>query len=406
MTLAPMEAIRNSGNVIKNRLLPSAIQQAVRIGAGELSRMTQQIREKAFEKLEYTTRYILLTLATMPLPVRVEDWRTAFDNFRQKHMAKLGLQCDEQKWNEAVRVLEDCFVVTDRLDDGFIVKFYNPSVRDFLSAYIGKYSETCGLLIEGAYYTEQLYSMFSDWKWYNHHLYTGASYVIIEQEKLDAVKNVFLRLRETQKTCLLEYSNRLKNKVCPYDEFGYLQHMLKYFPQMCRNNPGLIEQFVTEDMLKDDEYQISERLKLLNDIKLEYNKKIEPKTILNEMTNELEYAEDYVDFIETAADFDIVDEFENDEFKNRFKENVSREIDNAGSESEIDSLEDNINKISLKFPDWEIDFVEDLECQRMKLSERAYEREEWERDKVEDTSVDEDTMIHEMFTSLRVKTEG
>lgn len=44
------------------------------------------------------------------------------------------------------------------------------------------------------------------------------------------------------------------------------------------------------------------------------------------------------------------------------KENVSREIDNAGSESEIDSLEDNINKISLKFPDWEIDFVEDLEC--------------------------------------------
>ena len=50
MTLAPMEAIRNSGNVIKNRLLPSAIQQAVRIGAGELSRMTQQIREKAFEK--------------------------------------------------------------------------------------------------------------------------------------------------------------------------------------------------------------------------------------------------------------------------------------------------------------------------------------------------------------------
>lgn len=54
---------------------------------------------------------------------------------------------------------------------------------------------------------------------------------------------------------------------------------------------------------------------------------------------------------------------------------------------------------------WEIGFVEDLECQRMKLSERAYEREEWERDKVEDTSVDEDIMIHEMFTSLRVKTE-
>lgn len=152
--------------------------------------------EKAFERLEYTTRYILLTLATMPLPVRVEDWRTAFDYFRQKHKAKLGIQCDEQKWNEAIRVLEDCFVVTDRLDEGLVVRFYNPSVRDFLSAYIGKHLETCVLLIEGAYYTEQLYSMFSDWKWYNHHLYTGASYVIIEPEKLEIVRDTFFRLRQ------------------------------------------------------------------------------------------------------------------------------------------------------------------------------------------------------------------
>ena len=104
---------------------------------------TMSVWEKAFERLEYTTRYILLTLATMPLPVRVEDWRTAFDYFRQKHVSKLGIQCDEQKWNEAIRVLEDCFVVTDRLDEGLVVKFYNPSVRDFLSAYIGKHPETC-----------------------------------------------------------------------------------------------------------------------------------------------------------------------------------------------------------------------------------------------------------------------
>ena len=361
--------------------------------------------EKAFERLEYTTRYILLTLATMPLPVRVEDWRTAFDYFRQKHVAKLGLQCDEQKWNEAIKVLEDCFVVTDRLDDGLIVKFYNPSVRDFLSAYIGKNPETCGLLIDGAYYTEQLYSMFSDWKWYNHHLFTGASYVIIEPEKLNLIRDTFLRLRLGQKTCLLEYSNKLRNKVYPYDEFRYLRHVLRYFPQMCRNFPGLIEQFVTEDMLKDDEYEISERLKFLNDIKLEYNKNIQPKSILNEINNDLESAEDYVDFIETAVDFDVIDEFQNDEFKERLKENVSWEIDNAVSVTDIDNLADNINRISLKFPEWELDFEEDLEYQRAQLSERKFEYDEWEREKGEDAPIDEDTIIHEMFTSLRVKSE-
>lgn len=122
--------------------------------------------------------------------------------------------------------------------------------------------------------------------------------MIIEPEKLEIVRDSFFRLRQAQKTCQLEFSNKLRNKVCPYDEFGYLQHILKYFPQMCRNYPGLIEQFVTEDMLKDDEYEISERLKLLNDIKLEYNKDIQPKTILNEINDDLEFAEDYVDFIE------------------------------------------------------------------------------------------------------------
>ena len=179
---------------------------------------------------------------------------------------------------------------------------------------------------------------------------------------------------------------------------------MKYFPQMCRNNPGLIEQFVTEEMFKDDIYEISERLKLLNDLKLELCD-IKPKVILKEMNNELESAEDYVGFIETAVDFDVIDEFENDEFKKRLQENVSREIDNAGSLTEIDSLADNINKISLKFPDWELDFEEDLEYQRLRLSERAYEREEWEREKGEETPIDEDAMIHEMFTSLRVKSE-
>lgn len=46
-----------------------------------------------------------------------------------------------------------------------------------------------------------------------------------------------------------------------------------------------------------------------------------------------------------------------------------------------------------------------LRNSKCRLSERAYEREEWEREKGEDAPIDEDTMIHEMFTSLRVKSE-
>ena len=37
-------------------------------------------------------------------------------------------------------------------------------------------------------------------------------------------------------------------------------------------------------MFKDDDYEISERLKMLKEIKLEYSKDIQPKTVLGELT--------------------------------------------------------------------------------------------------------------------------
>ena len=67
------------------------------------------------------------------------------------------------------------------------------------------------------------------------------------------------------------------------------------------------------------------------------------------------------------------------------------------------TIEENIEKVSLKFPEWELDFEDDLGFQRTKISEKEYENDDWKRDYKEDSSVDEDTLINEMFTSLRIK---
>lgn len=359
--------------------------------------------EKAFEKLEITTRYILLVLTTMPLPVRVSDWRTAFEHFRQHHLAKLGLYCDEQKWIEAIRVLEDCFIRTDKIDDQIIVRLYNPSVKDFLSTYITNHKEICELLIRGTYYVEQLYTTFSDWKWFNQSLFSGSSYVILDTLSSTLVKDVFLRLHEGKKTCKLLYTNKQESKVIEYDEFAFLQNVLKYFPQMCRNNPGLIEHFVDDDLLKDDGYEVSERLKFLNDINLEYTEELQAEAVLKDIYEDLEFSEDYVDFIETAVDLDTTELLKSDDFRERFVKDISHEIDLSGSDTDLDTIEENIEKVSLKFPEWELDFEDDLEFQRAKISEKEYENDDWKRDYKEDSSVDEDTLINEMFTSLRIK---
>lgn len=361
--------------------------------------------EKAFERLEITTRHILLTLVTMPLPVRVDDWKKAFDYFSQKHMAKLGLACDEQKWLESIKVLEDCFVKTDRLDGVLVVRLFNPSVRDFLSAYLENHSVTSEMLIDGAYFTEQLYTMFTDWKLIGIRYVGGASRVMVSEKRLGKVRIAFLRLQRDKRTCALMHTSRLQNKVEPYDEFYFLQGMLKNFPQLCRFDAGLMEQFVTEDMLKDESYDISDRLKLLRGLKIELNQEIHPVAVLEKMDDELELAEDYLEYIEAADDFEIKENLDNDDFRDRFMENISREIDNVGSDYDMDGLEEKIRKIGYKFPDWDIDFEEEIAMQRMKLSERYFEREQWEDKDDETTPMDEDSLISEMFTSLRIKEE-
>ena len=92
-----------------------------------------------------------------------------------------------------------------------------------------------------------------------------------------------------------------------------------------------------------------------------------------------------------------------DDFRERFVKDVSREIDSSGSNTDLDTIEENIEKVSLKFPEWELDFEDDLGFQRTKISEKEYENDDWKRDYKEDSSVDEDTLINEMFTSLRIK---
>jgi hypothetical protein len=160
---------------------------------------------------------------------------------------------------------------------------------------------------------------------------------------------------------------------------------------------------VDDDLLKDDGYEVSERLKFLKDINLEYTEELQAEAVLKDIYEDLEFSEDYVDFIETAVDLDTTELLKSDDFRERFVKDISREIDSAGSDTDLDTIEENIEKVSLKFPEWELDFEDDLGFQRAKISEKEYENDDWKRDYKEDSSVDEDTLINEMFTSLRIK---
>ena len=182
-------------------------------------------------------------------------------------------------------------------------------------------------------------------------------------------------------------------------------HLPYYRSLLKAVRPDIKKELTEAAILKarNEDYDIADRIRLLKSIKLDYCNGIKPQLIIEEMDDDLECVEDYVSFIEVVDFFEVKEYLDNEDFKNRFYENTSREIDQASSDTDIDAIKVNLNIISMKFPDWDLDFEEEIEYQKMKLSEEDYEREDWEREKGDDSQIDEDIMINEMFTSLRIK---
>lgn len=122
----------------------------------------KSVWEFPFKKLDIFTRYSLVVLRTLGIPVLLDDWKEAFRSFLENNFDLLHLTFDEEKWQKAVKVLSDCFIYTDMIEGAHRVRFHNPSVPEFLENHLKDKAEMQKMLIEGAIYEEQTYTLFGD----------------------------------------------------------------------------------------------------------------------------------------------------------------------------------------------------------------------------------------------------
>lgn len=359
----------------------------------------------AFEKLEITARYALLTLVTMPTPIRIDSWREAFDNFCSVNLSRFGIYCDEQKWKETLKVLMNCFIKIDKLDGIMIVKFFNPSVKDFLSAFLSDNKETCNSLLKSLYFTEQIYTTFCDTQQHHFYFFSGSSYVVVSEDQYNAIIDKINSLHETKRVCRLRYERGWTNKIEDYDDIGYLNSIRKMFPIISRKHPGLIEQYVTQELMEDSKSLIGERMKLMKNLVWNKCKNVIPANLIYTIKEELESITDYISYIPLVKEHHQESIFDTQAFQERLTENIINEIKSIESEDDIDSLKKDIESISNMLPFWCGDFEDELEEQRDVILSREYEvDDDWSRYSGNDHFVrEEDSMIEEMFTCLRVK---
>ena len=356
----------------------------------------------AFERLEMSMRYSLLVLLTMPTPVRTDSWKEAFDHFCETSRARLGLFCDEQKWRNTQKILMDSFINIKKLEETMIVDFFNPSVKDFLCSYLMENKDTCRAIFNGLYFTEQLYTLFSDSTTQKFYYWAGSSYIQVGVEQYDEVKQKVKELRNHNRTCLLKRDQLLTSKIVPYDELKFLLKIGEKFPIICRDNPGFLEEFVTQQMLEDNNNSVDDRLKLMKQIDFDNTTDVDTGNAITKMQYDLGNLAECVEYAPMAIQYNKQDLIYSTSFQITIKNLILNEIDSISTEEDLGAVEDDIAKLVDLIPLCYNDFEDKIDDKRSEIQQYENDNDDdWENSRYYGQIKEEENRINEMFTSLR-----
>jgi DNA polymerase III delta prime subunit len=117
--------------------------------------------EHAFDKqLTSPARHLLLVLASLPRDVRLEDLESAFTSFHEYSARRHNLQTGPRDFIRALKELESNFARTERRHSDTIVRFHNPSIRDFLENRLAASPAEVAELCEAAVFFEQFITLW------------------------------------------------------------------------------------------------------------------------------------------------------------------------------------------------------------------------------------------------------
>jgi Novel STAND NTPase 3/Restriction endonuclease len=83
-------------------------------------------------QLSDKARHLLFVLTTMPRESLIPDLERAFSAFHNSQCSRLGIAHSTTDFKNALKELDSTFVATRKVRDSVLVRFQNPSIRDFM----------------------------------------------------------------------------------------------------------------------------------------------------------------------------------------------------------------------------------------------------------------------------------
>ncbi|OJV87444.1 MAG: hypothetical protein BGO34_10200 [Bacteroidia bacterium 44-10] len=356
----------------------------------------------AFENLDIKARYSLLVLASMGEEIYIENWYDAFQYFCQSTHSSLGLTCDEQEWKKILKILQDCFIKINKREDHTLVHHFNPSILGFVVAYLNESRETQKLLLQNAYYVEQLCTIFRDSP---RSFFGGDAYVCISENLFQYVVRRFEEMMsETPKSCeVSRYGGQFYGQR-GYNEVLFFAKFMDSYPILLHRYEGLVERTIYPDEFTYQTTPFSARADLLP--KLDWEKiSTDLNPIIESMTwEDLEISE-YRDLLTM---FDAIGMSERKEEKSLLKKieekiyyEIDKQISNVTEAEDLSGLVDEIMDL-VPYELFKGDFLSDLEDKKKSFEELEEDYDEDAYREFRFGSIKEDdAAIEEMMTSLR-----
>ncbi|MBN1968955.1 MAG: restriction endonuclease [Candidatus Delongbacteria bacterium] len=130
-------------------------QSYIQIFLSNLDNPSKLWRHAFLNQLSISSQCLLIVLASLPNEVFIDDLQQAFESFYFSYAKKYSIATTPHNFKNSLDELESNFIRIEKSRDSLIIKFHNPSIRDFLNLYLYENNPIAKIVLESVIFFEQ-----------------------------------------------------------------------------------------------------------------------------------------------------------------------------------------------------------------------------------------------------------
>ncbi len=288
--------------------------------------------------------------------VLLSDWYEASKKFILGSKEELNLIINEQIFKDTLKIIEGTFIKTDYKNEECVVAFQNPSVYDFLLAWISELADTQELIVRESYYVEQLFMAFSDKEYPS---YFNYGRVIIKESVKPTLKQAFKRHLKDLHFCTLKECGKTYRK----EQQGVIDFLLSFehsYGDIYKTNPDLISDLMIQDLLEDTGTALFKRMDLLDKLGEDTKQTLDLERLARIVLEQAENLDDYVNSMDLLCETHFgSDALSSEVLLKKIEEALEVELEVADSEQACDQIKDCLSELAKYVPSLDESFWQD-----------------------------------------------